>query len=73
MSSGTSLTYKLIKKDGKARRGEISTCHGTIQTPVFMPVGTAATVKAMKPEAIKDIGGEIILAKYISFIFEART
>lgn len=62
MSSGTSLTYKLIKKDGKARRGEISTCHGTIQTPVFMPVGTAATVKAMKPEAIKDISGEIILA-----------
>lgn len=62
MSKGTSLTYKLIKKDGKARRGEITTCHGTIQTPVFMPVGTAATVKAMKPESIKEIGAEIILS-----------
>ncbi|MDQ9830708.1 hypothetical protein RFX70_18110, partial [Acinetobacter baumannii] len=48
----SAVTYKLIKKDAncKARRGEITTPHGTIQTPVFMPVGTAATVKAMRPE-----------------------
>ena len=50
-----SLSFKLIKKDGKARRGEITTKHGTIQTPVFMPVGTAATVKAMKPEAVANL------------------
>ncbi len=56
-----SLSFKLIKKDGKARRGEITTKHGTIQTPVFMPVGTAATVKAMKPEAVANLGAEIIL------------
>ena len=56
------VTYKLIKKDGKARRGVVSTPHGDIQTPVFMPVGTAATVKAMKPEDVKKTGAEIILS-----------
>lgn len=58
----TAVTYKLIEKDGKARRGAITTPHGTIQTPVFMPVGTAATVKAMKPEDVAKTGAEIILA-----------
>lgn len=62
MKEKTSLTYKLIKKDGKARRGEITTCHGKIQTPVFMPVGTAATVKAMKPETVRELGADIILS-----------
>ncbi len=56
------VKYKLIKKDGKARRGEVSTPHGTIQTPVFMPVGTAGTVKAMKPETVESLGAEIILS-----------
>ena len=56
------VKYKLIKKDGKARRGEITTPHGTIQTPVFMPVGTAGTVKAMKPETVEGLGAEIILS-----------
>ncbi len=60
----SALTYKLIKKDKrtKARRGEITTKHGTIQTPVFMPVGTAGAVKAMRPEEVKEIGAEIILS-----------
>ncbi|MGI6721961.1 MAG: tRNA guanosine(34) transglycosylase Tgt [Anaerovoracaceae bacterium] len=58
----TAVTYKLLHKDGKARRGEITTPHGTIQTPVFMPVGTAASVKAMKPEDVEKVGAEIILA-----------
>lgn len=58
------VTYKLIKKDStsKARRGEITTPHGTIQTPVFMPVGTAAAVKAMRPEQVEELGAEIILS-----------
>ena len=56
------VKYKLIKKSGKARRGEITTPHGTIQTPVFMPVGTAGTVKAMKPETVEGLGAEIILS-----------
>lgn len=59
-----SIKYSLIKKDNKtaARRGVISTPHGEIQTPVFMPVGTAATVKAMRPEQVEDLGAEIILS-----------
>jgi Queuine tRNA-ribosyltransferase len=56
------VTYKLLSKDGNARRGIISTPHGEIQTPVFMPVGTAATVKAMRPEEVASLGAEIILS-----------
>ena len=37
--------YKLLKKDGRAKRAEVTTVHGTIQTPVFMNVGTAAAIK----------------------------
>ena len=58
------VTFELIKKDTKtkARRGRIHTPHGTIETPVFMPVGTQATVKAMRPEQVKEMGAEIILS-----------
>ena len=57
------VTYELIKKDSrtKARRGRVNTPHGIIETPVFMPVGTAGTVKAMKPEDVRDMGAQIIL------------
>ena len=41
--------YELIKKDGNARLGTFHTPHGVIETPVFMPVGTQATVKTMTP------------------------
>jgi len=54
--------YEKLAQSGKARRGRIHTAHGTIETPVFMPVGTAATVKAIKPEDVKDAGSDIILA-----------
>ena len=60
------VTYELIKTDTRtrtrARRGRVTTPHGVIETPVFMPVGTAATVKAMRPEEIKELGAEIILS-----------
>ena len=58
-----SLSFELIKKDSRtgARRGRITTPHGTVETPVFMPVGTQATVKAMKPEDVEKTGAEIIL------------
>lgn len=46
---------------GSARVGEIHTAHGTIRTPAFMPVGTAATVKAMLPESVKSTGADILL------------
>ncbi len=57
------LTFELLKTDPRtrARRGRITTLHGTIETPVFMPVGTQATVKAMKPEDVAATGAEIIL------------
>lgn len=59
------ITYELIKKDAKtgARRGRIYTPHGVIETPVFMPVGTQATVKAMTPDELKDmVDAKIILS-----------
>ncbi len=58
-----SLDFELIKSDTdtKARRGVVSTPHGKINTPIFMPVGTQATVKAMSPEELKEIQAEIIL------------
>lgn len=46
---------------GKARAAELVTAHGVVQTPVFMPVGTKATVKAMLPEELRDIGAQIVL------------
>lgn len=55
------VNYQLIKTDGKTRAGVITTPHGTIETPVFMPVGTQATVKTMTPEEVEALGAEIIL------------
>jgi queuine tRNA-ribosyltransferase len=58
------ITYKFLKKEKHtgARLGEIITPHGTFSTPMFMPVGTQATVKAMSPEELKALGSGIILA-----------
>lgn len=55
------IKYELEKKDKNARAGVISTPHGEIKTPVFMPVGTQATVKAMTKEELKEINSQIIL------------
>lgn len=55
------FSYKLLSQDGEARQGEITTSRGCIRTPAFMPVGTAATVKAMFPETVKATGADIIL------------
>lgn len=55
------ITYTLEAQDGKARAGKITTPHGEIETPVFMPVGTQATVKTMSKEELMEIGSEIIL------------
>ncbi|MGO9785281.1 MAG: tRNA guanosine(34) transglycosylase Tgt [Stellaceae bacterium] len=57
-----SLEFSLLAKDGNARRGRISTAHGEVDTPAFMPVGTAATVKAMRPEDVAEAGFAMILA-----------
>ena len=55
------LKFDLKKTDGQARLGILSTAHGDISTPAFMPVGTAGTVKAMTPEAVAQTGAQIIL------------
>ncbi|MCB9993463.1 MAG: tRNA guanosine(34) transglycosylase Tgt [Hyphomicrobiaceae bacterium] len=57
----TNFSFALSKTDGRARRGRITTPRGTIETPAFMPVGTAATVKAMYPDQVRATGAEILL------------
>jgi len=53
--------FDISAKDGKARTGELRMKRGTIRTPAFMPVGTAATVKALKPDTVRATGADIIL------------
>jgi queuine tRNA-ribosyltransferase len=55
------IDFKLIATDGQARTGLIDTPRGEIRTPAFMPVGTAATVKAMMPESVRATGADILL------------
>jgi queuine tRNA-ribosyltransferase len=55
------FAFKISATDGKARTGKIAMRRGEIRTPAFMPVGTAATVKAMKPETVRATGADIIL------------
>lgn len=57
-----SIAFTISATDGAARTGVISTAHGMIRTPAFMPVGTAATVKGMHPEHVKQTGADIVLA-----------
>lgn len=57
----TAFKFEITAKQGRARTGILHTAHGKIHTPCFMPVGTAATVKAMLPEMVKQTGAEIIL------------
>ena len=60
----SAIRYELIKtcKQSGARLGRLHTPHGVIETPIFMPVGTQATVKSMTPEELKEIGSQIILS-----------
>jgi queuine tRNA-ribosyltransferase len=57
----SALSFKLKTTSGQARRGEITTAHGVIQTPIFMPVGTYGTVKGMTPRDLNEIHAQIIL------------
>src|SRR5215468_3213661 len=66
MRFGTSMTsgvfgLEIFGTDGAARLGRLTTAHGVIDTPAFMPVGTAATVKAMTPDAVAATGARIVL------------
>ena len=57
----TDFSYTVSATDGAARLGQIATAHGVIDTPAFMPVGTAGTVKAMTPESVAETGAQIVL------------
>jgi len=56
-----SFDFAVLERAGAARRGRLTTAHGAIDTPAFMPVGTAGTVKAMLPESVASTGAQIIL------------
>ena len=56
------FNFKLISQDKNARLGKLNTAHGTVDTPIFMPVGTAATVKAMHLKDVEEAGAQIILS-----------
>ncbi len=60
-SATPEFSFELKGHSGKARRAAVSTPHGVIQTPAFMPVGTYGTVKAMTPEEVSGLGADIIL------------
>jgi queuine tRNA-ribosyltransferase len=55
------FSFRLLATDGMARRGEIVTPHGLVSTPAFMPVGTQATVKAMYPGQVRELGADVVL------------
>jgi queuine tRNA-ribosyltransferase len=55
------FSFRLLANDGPARRGELATPHGVVQTPAFMPVGTQATVKGLTPDEVRKTGAEILL------------
>lgn len=57
----TGLQFKLLATDGAARRGQITLNHGIVETPIFMPVGTYGSVKAMLPHELDEVGAQIVL------------
>ncbi len=65
--------FELLSRDGPARRGRLRTRRGDIQTPVFMPVGTVATVKSMTPEELVEIGAQIILGNTFHLMLRPGT
>src|SRR5262245_44275169 len=55
------ISFSLLARDGSARLGWMTTPHGVVETPQFMPVGTQGTVKGLTPEMVRDVGATIIL------------
>ncbi len=58
--SAPGIGFEVLASDGAARRGRLKTAHGVVNTPAFMPVGTAGTVKAMTSEAVAATGAPIL-------------
>lgn len=62
------MTYKVLKQEGRAKRAVMETVHGTIQTPVFMNVGTVAAIKgAVSTEDLEGLGTQVELFQHLSF------
>ena len=61
-STKNSFSFKLLSKDGRARAGLLSLPHGEVETPVFMPVGTQATVKSLTPAQLEELNVQILLS-----------
>jgi queuine tRNA-ribosyltransferase len=55
------MSFELLAEEGGARRGRLTTAHGVIDTPAFMPVGTQATVKALTPQEVRELGAQVLL------------
>jgi queuine tRNA-ribosyltransferase len=55
------IGFEIVARDGAARAGRLTTAHGAVETPAFMPVGTAATVKAMTPDGVAATGARLLL------------
>src|SRR6202011_3866430 len=55
------MSFELLAEEGGARRGRLHTAHGVIDTPAFMPVGTQATVKALSPDEVHELGAQVLL------------
>jgi queuine tRNA-ribosyltransferase len=68
-----SLRFELLSTCGLARRGRLHTAHGAIETPAFMPVGTAATVKGVPQQMLEELGAEIILANTYHLLLRPGT
>jgi queuine tRNA-ribosyltransferase len=67
------IAFELLKTEGGARRGRLTLDKGVIETPIFMPVGTYGTVKAMTPEELSDIGAQIILGNTFHLMLRPGT
>ena len=73
MLSEYQVKFNLLQSEGAARRGQLQLKRGTIETPVFMPVGTYGTVKAMTPDELESIGAEIILGNTFHLMLRPGT
>ncbi len=67
------MAFELVKTSDAARAGYLRTDHGTVRTPVFMPVGTQAAVKALAPRNLEELGAEIVLANAYHLILRPGT
>ena len=67
------MKFELLASDNSARRGRLTFDRGVVETPVFMPVGTYGTVKAMTPEELKELGAQIVLGNTFHLMLRPGT